>query len=169
MAEIELNSQGVTLKELKKIGTIIRKNWWIVLIFLVISLLFGNFFAYKQTNIYSAQTSIILKSNDQFNPGAIISDNGGAGGFYSGASKTFVENSNEKRILQSYDLIAEAIQRLDFTVSYFIVGRIKTLETFQNLPIKVNVVVANSSLNEKFISLKVVDINKYQISLEFLN
>lgn len=57
---------------------------------------FGNFFAYKQTNIYSAQTSIILKSNDQFNPGAIISDNGGAGGFYSGASKTFVENSNEK-------------------------------------------------------------------------
>ena len=164
MSEIELNSQGVTLKELKKIGTIIRKNWWIVLIFLVISLLFGNFFAYKQTNIYSAQTSIILKSNDQFNPGAIISDNGGAGGFYSGATKTFVENSNEKRILQSYDLIAEAIQRLDFTVSYFIVGRIKTLETFQNLPIKINVVVANSSVYEKIISLKVVDINKYQIS-----
>lgn len=163
MAEIEVNSQGVSLKELKKIGSIARKNWWILVIFILIAYAIGSFYIYKQTNVYSAQTSILLKSNDQFNQGSVISDNGG-GSFYSSGSKTFVENSNEKRILQSYDLIAEAIQRLDFEVSYFIVGRIKTMEVFQNLPIKVKVVVANSSMYEKTINLKVIDNDHFQIS-----
>jgi capsular exopolysaccharide synthesis family protein len=163
MAEIDVNSQGVSLKEIKKIGSIARKNWWILLIFLSISLAIGNLFAYKQTNIFSAQTSILLKSNDQFNPGSVISE-GGSGSYYSGSSKTFVDNSNEKRILQSYDLVADAIQRLDFNVSYFIVGRIKTMEAFQNLPIKVKVIVSNSRMYENLINLKVTDLNHFQLS-----
>jgi tyrosine-protein kinase Etk/Wzc len=161
MAEIELNSPGVSLKELKKIGSIARKNWWIVVLFLVFSFAIGSFYAYKQTSVFSAQTSLLLKSNDQYNQGSLISE--GNAGFYSGNSKTFIDNSNEKRILQSYDLIAAAIQRLNFNVSYFIVGRIKTVEAFQNLPIKVKVIIANSRMYETMINLKVIDSNHYQL------
>lgn len=165
MAGIEVNSQAVSLKELKKIGSIARKNWWILVIFVGIALAIGNLYAYKQTNVFSAQTSILLKSNDQFNQGSVISDNSGSS-FYSSSTKTFVENSNEKRILQSYDLISEAMRRLDFNVSYFIVGRIKTMEVFQNLPIKVKIIVANNRMYERMVNLKVIDANHYRITYQ---
>jgi tyrosine-protein kinase Etk/Wzc len=160
---MEANNQLLGQNEIRKILTIIRKNWWIVVIFGGIAAAIGSFVAYKQTSVYSVGTQILLKTNDEFNQSSVISDNGG-GNFYGNTYKTFVDNSNEKRIITSFDLIKATIQRLDFNVSYFIVGRIKTQEVFQKVPFHVKVKAMRDQFHEMPISMKIMDGRTYRIS-----
>src|ERR1044072_1742940 len=104
----------VSKKDITRILTIVRKNWILPILFGIAGYFVGNFYTYRLTSVYSAKTQILLRSNDQINPGSVISDNS----FYANTTKTFVDNSNEKRVISSYDLISQAIDRLDFDVSY---------------------------------------------------
>src|SRR5687767_3695264 len=100
----------VSKKDLARILSIVKKNWYLPILFGIAGVLLGNFYTYRLTSIYAAKTQIMLRSNDEINQGSIISDNS----FYGNTTKTFVDNSNEKRIISSYDLISQAIDRLDF-------------------------------------------------------
>src|ERR1051326_6094978 len=120
MKQAKLNPGGFNIGDLKKIFPIIRKNWWIVVLIGGLSYLAGLLYVYKLDKIYAVNTQLLLKSNDDYNQGSLITDQR----YFGNAGKTFIDNSNEIKILQSQDLIENALDRLDFDVSYFLVGRL---------------------------------------------
>src|ERR1051326_583971 len=154
-------SSIITLQDIKRLWNIVRKNWWIVVLFLALALVLANIYLYKQTVIYSASTQILLKSNDQYNPSSVISDNYS---YYGGTSRTFVDNSNEKRVIKSFNLIEKTLGRLDFDVSYYIVGRLKTSEQFTGIPFKLSYTSISPELLEQRLNFKILDVKRYQVT-----
>src|SRR5574337_144973 len=146
-------------KDFQRILSLIRKNWWVLIVFIGIGFLVGKLYVYKLTNIYTAQCKVLLQSNEEYTPGSIVSDNS----FYRGASKTFVDNSNEKNIISSYDLIKKTLERLDFNVSYYVVGRLKEEEMFMGTPFRVKIIAINNKLNETKFDFKILDNDHYQV------
>lgn len=155
------NQQGLLGKgDITRVLSIFRKNWWVVLLITALGYGVGLFVTYKLTSVYGATTQILLRSNDEIKQGSIISDNP----YYGPVMKTYIDNSNEKRIITSYDLIKETIERLNFDVSYFIVGRIRTEEAFQGLPFIVTVGKLEPSLYEQMMPFKILSDQEYSLT-----
>ncbi|MBK6835985.1 MAG: hypothetical protein IPG89_17655 [Bacteroidetes bacterium] len=53
----------------------------------------------------------------------------------------YVDNTNETKIIQSYDLLSKVIDKIKdkIQVSYFIVGKVRTTEYFTGMPFTVKV------------------------------
>jgi len=153
----------ISIADLKNIWNIVVKNWYIAIIGISLFLGIGWIYAYKQTDIFSAKTQILLKNNTSVNANSIITENG----FYGGGS--FVDNSNEIRVIQSYDLMKKTLERLDMDVSYYLIGRIRTEELFKGLPFKVKVINLNSSLYEQSIRFNVLNYNSFEITYKVGN
>jgi len=154
------NSAGLIGQgDITRVFAIIRKNWWIVVLISALGYGLGNFYTYKLTNVYGASTQILLRSNDQIKQGSLISDNP----YYGPTVKTYIDNSNEKRILTSYDMISYTMDRLDFDVSYFIVGRIRTEEVFTAVPFYVTVGQISPQFYEQKMLLRFLGNDKYSL------
>lgn len=152
--------QLISLQDIRRILSIIRKNWLLLILIPAIAYAVALIFIYKQTAIYSSVTQIQLRSNDLYNQSSVISDNAG---YYGNAMRTYVDIANEKRIITSYDLIEKAIERLKFEVSYFIVGRIRTEEIFQGLPFRVETGKISPGLYESQLQFRIVDLDRYEV------
>lgn len=119
-------------------------------------------YSYKLTDIYAARTQVLLKSDEANNYQQQMFQGLGL----SSPSNTYEKVANEIRIIKSSNLIEKAISKLNLDISYFIVGRLKTVEVYQSIPFEISVVSLNSSLYERPISLKILDENKAQLNFE---
>jgi capsular exopolysaccharide synthesis family protein len=155
------NTSIISDGDLKSIWRIVIKNWYIPLLITPIFFLIGYFYIYKLTNVYQASVEL-LKKNDSYYKGNLISDQGG--GFY-GSSKTYIDNSNEMRILRSHDLMKTVVYKLKdrLEVSYYIVGRVRTTEQFIGMPFMVRVNSVNSNMHETSIKFKILDYNQFEL------
>lgn len=151
----------LTSADISRIFRIVRKNWLIVAGLGLIAWGIGYLYAYKQSDIFSASTQILLKSNDNFNSGSVITDNSG---YYGNTYKTYIDNSNEIRIIRSQDMIERTLRRLDFDISYYLIGRIRTTEVYGGVPFSVKLVDINNRLYETQIRFKALNYNDYQLS-----
>jgi len=159
----EKKSSGIlNINDLRFVWKIFSKNWYILLISGILSWGAGYLFSYKITDIYGAKTQILLKATNQVNTSSIISDN--ASPFFGGTGQSFIDNSNEIRVIQSYDLIKRALDRLDDYVSYFLVGRIRTNELYEGVPFKVKVFEVNPQLFEQHIRFKILDEKHFSLT-----
>jgi tyrosine-protein kinase Etk/Wzc len=150
----------ISNNDLKAVWRIFSKNWYIPLIVIPIFYLIGYFYIYKLTNVYQASVEL-LKTNDTYYQNNLITDQG----FY-GSNKTFVDNSNEIRIVRSYDLMKETVLKLKdrLEVSYYLVGRVRTTEQFVGMPFIINVNSVNTTINEHIMGFKILDYDQYQIT-----
>lgn len=121
--------------------------------------LIGYFYSYKIENVYQASIEL-LKSNDTYYKSSVITDNN----FYS-ASMSYVNNSNEIRIITSYDIMKETVDKLkdQLQVSYYIVGRVRTTEQFSGSPFRVSINSINPKLFEQPFSFKILNFNEYEL------
>ena len=158
---LKKNTSIISDGDLKSIWRIVIKNWYIPLLITPIFFLIGYFYIYKLTNVYQASVEL-LKKNDSYYKGNLISDQGG--GFY-GSSKTYIDNSNEMRILRSHDLMKTVVYKLKdrLEVSYYIVGRVRTTEQFIGMPFMVRVNSVNSNMHETSIKFKILDYNQFEL------
>lgn len=149
----------VSQKDLNLLLRIIKSNWWIPVVVLPIFYVIGTFYVFRLTFIYQAQTTILLKSNDQYYQNNVLSDQN----FYSYSS--YVDNLNEQRVIQSYDLAHQVVNKLldKIQVSYFIVGKVRTTEQFQGTPFKINIETINPVYYEQIFDFRVIDYNNYEI------
>lgn len=122
----------------------------------------GFFYAYRLTNVYKASTEFLLKPDDTYYKNNVLTDQN----FYGLTS--YIDNSNETRIIQSYDLSSEVVDKLidRLQVSYFIVGKVRTTEQFNGIPFRIRVSSLNPLFYEKPIDLDIIDFNKYEIQYE---
>ncbi len=161
MAETKKQSI-ISQKDLNLLWRIVKSNWWVPLIILPILYTIGTFYVYRLTNVYQASTQLLLKVNDTYNQASVLSEEG----FYSYGS--YVDNLNEVRVLQSYDLASQVVNKLKdkLQVSYFIVGKVRKTEQFSGMPFKINVSLINSNLYEQVFDFKIIDYNNYEISFD---
>jgi capsular exopolysaccharide synthesis family protein len=161
--EKKKNESLVGIDDLKVIWRIIVRNWYIPIIFSALSFLIGFFYTYKLTNIYQVSSQIMLNTNEQYYSKSLINET------YAGADKSvlgrYVDNTNESKIIQSYDLISEVIEKIksQIQVSYFIVGKVRTTEYFSGMPFLVKVNSVNSSLFEQKFKFKIKSITDYSL------
>ena len=163
--EKKKNESLVGVDDLKIIWRIVVRNWYIPIIFAGLSFLIGYFYTYKLTNIYQVSSQIMLNTNEQYYSKSLINET------YAGADKSvlgrYVDNTNESKIIQSYDLLREVIDKIKsrIQVSYYIVGKVRTTEYFSGMPFLVKVNSVNSSLFEQKFKFKIKNANEYLITV----
>ncbi len=153
----------VSQKDLNVLIRILRFNWWIPLVILPIFYGIGTFYVYRLTNTYKVSTELLLKVNEQYYQNNVLSE----ASFYSLGSG-YVDNVNEQRVITSYDLADQVIEKLmdRLSVSYFIVGKVRRTEQFDGMPFSVSVNSLHPDYYEKVIDFKIIDINTYEITYE---
>jgi capsular exopolysaccharide synthesis family protein len=151
----------VSAKDLNLILRILRGNWWVPLIIVPFFYLIAVFYVYRLTTIYKASTEFLIKSEDAYYKNNVLSDAAFMGSSY-------MDNSNETRIIQSYDLTKKVVDKLidRLQVSYYIVGKVRTTELFDGMPFHVRILSVNPAFYEKRINFAVLDRYKYSLSYE---
>ncbi len=152
----------VSQKDLNFIYRILKSNWWIPLLVMPVFYVFGIFYAYRLTNVYKATTEFLLKPDDTYYKNNVLTDQN----FYGLTS--YIDNSNETRIIQSYDLSSQIVDKLidKIQVSYFIVGKVRTTEQFTGTPFRLRVNSINPVFYERPLDLDIIDYNRYEIKYE---
>lgn len=138
---------------------IASKNWYIVAVALAISAVLAFLYTYKLPDIYGASSSILLKEKTTYDyQTAVYKDIGYMG--------SYVDMVNQQRVLTSYDMVSNVLAKLDFEVSYFIVGRFKTSQIHNTRPFTVKMDVFDERLYERPIDVKILDLDKYELSYD---
>lgn len=150
----------ITQKDVNQVLRILKANWWIPLLILPVFYAIGTFYIYRLTSVYQVTTQILLQNNDAYYRNNVVTD----ANFYGGQS--YIDNSNEKRVILSYDLLNKVVNKLksELQVSYFIVGKVRTTEQFGNMPFLVYVNNINPDLYETRFDFKVINNETYEIS-----
>jgi tyrosine-protein kinase Etk/Wzc len=149
----------VSQKDLNLILRILKSNWWVPLLILPVFYAIGTFYVYRLTTVYKASTEFLLKSDDSYYKNNVLSD----ASFLTASS--YIDNSNETRIIQSYDIAEKVVEKLlpNLQVSYFLVGKVRTTEQFVGMPFAVLVNTLHPDLYETPIDFRIVDYNQYEL------
>lgn len=139
----------------------INKNWILIPIFCSVSFVIAYFYSNRMPDIYGARAEILLKSNETYNYQSKILSNVG---YYSAIQ----DIANQKRVITSKDLVGRVIDKLNFNLSYYIVGRIKTAQV-SNFG-AMNVICDWKNFNPRMRNMpffiKVIDEKRYQLSFD---
>ena len=149
----------VEIEDLKVVGKIIIKNWYLFILLPALSGAIAYFYTHRLEDIYASKTQILLKSEDSYGLekvtyGNLLQNN------------TYEYTASQMRVIKSSDLIEETIEKLNLDVSYFIIGRIKTTEVYNNMPFSVYSHQSNTSSYNKEFRLDIIDTNQYQIAYQ---
>lgn len=150
----------ITQKDFNLIIRILKANWWIMALLLPIFYFASVFYVYRLTSVYEISTQILLQNNDAYYKGNVVTD----ANFYGAGS--YVDNSNEKRVFLSYDLLERVVTKLKnrLEVSYFIVGKVNTKEQFVGMKFKVDVSTLKPELYETPFDFKIIDKDSYELT-----
>jgi len=124
----------ITTEDIAKVLKFVGRNIGFLLILPLIGLLIGFLYSHRLQEVYAAKGQILLNSGDVYDyQQNLFQGLGMENNYYS-----YDKIESDKRVLSSTKLINEALDQLNFEVTYFIIGRIKTTEVFNNIPFKVN-------------------------------
>ncbi|MBS1581556.1 MAG: polysaccharide biosynthesis tyrosine autokinase [Bacteroidetes bacterium] len=149
----------IDVNDLRYFLRIFSKNWYFVVVAVILSAVLSYLYSYKIPDVYGASTQILLQDRESYNYQTQVYQNIG----YVGAYGDIV---NQKRVLTSYDLIDRTLDKLDFDVSYYIIGRFKTSEVYGSLPFSVQIQPLNARLFEKPFDLRIVDADQFELSYD---
>jgi capsular exopolysaccharide synthesis family protein len=149
----------IDAKDLRYVLRIASKNWYIVAVALALSGVLSFLYTYKLPDIHGASTSILLKEKTMYDyQSAVYKDIGYAG--------SYVDMVNQQRVITSYDLVDNVLNRLDFDVSYFIVGRFKTSQVHATRPFTVKMEVLDDRLYERPLDIRVLGLDTFELSYD---
>lgn len=149
----------IDVNDLRYFLRIFSKNWYFVLVAVVLSASLSYLYSYKIPEVYGASTQILLKDKEVYNYQTQVYQNIG----YIAAYGDIV---NQKRVLTSFDIIDKTLSRLDFDVSYYIIGRFKTTQVYASLPFTVHMDLLDPKLYQKPFDLRVIDKETYELSYD---
>ena len=75
---------------------------------------------------------------------------------------------NQKRVLTSYDMINRTLDKLDYDVSYYNIGRFRTQQIYgkRKIPFTVSMDVLNTKLYEKPFDMTILDVDRFTLSYD---
>ncbi len=119
----EKKSSIIDVDDLLIISKFISKNWLVLIIFPIVAGIMAYFYVHRMPDEYGAKTEILLGSQSGYEYQSQIYRN--LTGYGGGGVNQI---TNQIRVLQSHDLVSRTLDKLDFQISYHIVGRVKTTE-----------------------------------------
>ena len=149
----------IDVGDLRYFIRIFSRNWYFVVVAVVLSAVLSYLYSYKIPEVFGASTQILLKDRDIYNYQSQVYQTIG----YVGAYGDIV---NQKRVLTSYDLIDRSLGKLDFDVSYYIIGRFKTSQAYRDLPFSVKMDLLDPKLYQKPFDLRIVDAEHFELSYD---
>lgn len=152
-------SSIIDAKDLRYFLRIAAKNWYFVVVALLLSAVLSYLYSYKLPDIYGASTQILLKDEDVYDYQSQVYRS-------LGYTQSYSDIVNQKRVLTSYDLVDATLSKLDFDISYFIVGRFKTSQEYGTLPFMVEMDVLDPRVYERPFDMQIVDVNTYELSYD---
>ena len=152
----------VSQKDFNFVVRLLKNNWWVPVIIFPIFYAFATLYTYRLTNIYNASTEFLLKNDDAYYKSNLVTDASFIG------NAAFMDNSNETRIIKSYDLTGKVVDKLmdRLQVSYYIVGKVRTVEYFNGMPFKIIVRNINSKFYERPLDFRILDMENYEIAFK---
>ncbi len=147
--------------DMRIIAKFFAKNWMLLVLLPGIAAIFSYIYTYRLPDIYAAKTEIMIKSQES---SMMESSLVGTSNPYARVYQQYGNMQDQKRVIKSFDLVAQAISKLDLSVSYFIVGRLKTSEQFQNPSFTIKLNTVNSFLYESVIDFKILDKDNYSLT-----
>ncbi len=105
-------------------------SWYYFLVFIGVALAIGYYSAYKKQDVYQSVTEILISGNTESSSN--LSSYQGLAGY-----EAYATISNQKRVLQSYDLLAEVVNKLNWEYSIYQEGRLRSVELYPTAPFKV--------------------------------
>jgi len=131
------SSSLIDEKDVRGILKAIKKNWYFFIVFIGAAFVIAKVYIHKIESVYAAEVSIILDEEKKEDlRTAILYD--------LGVNTSYQNINNEMRKMQSSPIIQKTLKRLNFTVSYFIEGRLKTTEVYNGLPFEVKGGIKNN-------------------------
>ena len=108
----------------------LNKSWFWIVGCALIAFVAAYFYTHRLPSIYAAKTEILLRSSETYDYQKSM---------YSelGYISLMQDVTNQKRIIASYDIVEKSLDKLDYTISYYLVGRVKTLQVDEFDAIKV--------------------------------
>src|SRR5690606_20154247 len=158
----EKKSSIVDVDDLMIVWKFLSKNWLIILLFPIIAGVAAYLYVHRMADEYGAKTEILLGSGTGYEYQSQIYRN------LTGYSGGVNQITNQIRVLQSHDLISRTLDKLDFQISYYIVGRVKTTEIKQVDAFTVDVTLMES-VGELYgvpFDVKILDQNSFVLSFE---
>ncbi|MBK9176771.1 MAG: polysaccharide biosynthesis tyrosine autokinase [Flavobacteriales bacterium] len=149
----------IDAKDLRYFLRIASKNWYFVAVALVLSAVLSYLYSYKLPDIFGARTQILLRDREVYDYQTQVYKSIGYVGIYS-------DMVNQKRVLTSYDMVNNTLEKLDYDVSYYIVGRYRVTQHYGTLPFVVEMQPLSPKLQDRPIDLRILDLNHYEIGYE---
>lgn len=119
-------------------------SWYYFAFFLGLSLFIGFYTAYQKQDVYQSVTEILISGNSESN--ASLSSYQGLAGY-----EAYATLSNQKRVLLSYDLLAEVVNKLNWNYSIYQEGRLRRVELYPYGPFYiVEFVIKKNQINKEF-------------------
>lgn len=119
---VEKKSNIIDVDDLLVVWKFIGKNWLILLLLPLLAGIAAYFYVHRIPDEYGAKTEILLGGGGDTQYQSQIYQN--LTGYNGGVNQI----TNQIRVLQSHDLISRTLDKLNFQISYYIVGRVKTTE-----------------------------------------
>lgn len=158
----EKKSSIVDVDDLMIVWKFLSKNWLIILLFPIIAGVAAYLYVHRMADEYGAKTEILLGSGTGYEYQSQIYRN------LTGYSGGVNQITNQIRVLQSHDLISKTLDKLNFQISYYIVGRVKTTEIQQIDAFSVDITLVES-LGDLYgvpFDIKILDQNSFVLSFE---
>jgi len=155
-------SSFVDADDLRPVIKFLGKNWYLMILFSALGLTFALFYTHRLPNVYAARAEILLKSSETYDYQSQIYKNLG---YYS----LLQDITNQKRVIGSYNMIGDVLEKCDFTHNYYLVGRVKTeqVDRFAHFTIDCDWKRMDRKLFKQPFILKVIDLERYSLSYVF--
>lgn len=142
----------------KKLLLDLLRFWWLFVIAVMVALFIVQMKHRYAQPVYRASLTLLMEERGTEKPQSNMME-----GF--GLSSAMRAVENQIAILRSWENIRQAIDELDFNVSYFRTGRVKNTEIYGSLPFKVHFDSFTPQLLNTPIYLSVVDAQHYRLHI----
>ncbi|MFH1005277.1 MAG: polysaccharide biosynthesis tyrosine autokinase [Bacteroidota bacterium] len=150
-------------KDVKRAWFFFLNNWYIIFIVLILSAASAFFYSYKLPKIFAAKTQFLLKNTETYSYQQDIYQ---SLGLYGSQYLGYEKMANEKMVITSVNTIAQTIAKLKLEVSYFIIGRLQTLEMYSGTPFFVEAKIYSAQYYEYPFTFKIINTEKFEITFE---
>ena len=161
MQNEQINIQSENDREVSKVKNTLKryfKKWPWILLSVVIALILSFFYLKFKPNVYSVETTVKVKGNNQFNdPNDLL--------FGRVSRSPFGKNQDEAQVMQSFPLIQSAVEKLGLNIEYYEVGSLNKKELYQSKPIELKYQLAANEerFNCRF-EIEIISDSKYLLS-----
>ena len=162
-----ITGQNNSIKQLRLALKVAAKNWLLLLLLPAIAYGYARVLTHQQMDQYGARAEVLLDEKDEYDKAREMVE----GVISRRFQRQGPDIANQVRILKSRDLVAKAVGDLDHNITYFIVGRVRSLPVGGLSGVEVEAFpeqFSNNALGVDF-DLEVLDSKRFMLKAELRN